>query len=256
MKFSSNVTLHIELILKTGERVMNVKKITVSPVKTIETNSLIIMANYVPDSCSSQLEKQGFKLTSNLSEADFIITTNYTKDIENAYLQGTDVLFLAENGDKISSKGQYIFRELDSGESWNRTSSMNYVNTDYFKPIPLQKEMGWEFEGLYPNYVIPMTNYEKLGGSVGRVVYMFGNHSLPNTSRILSGYFQGWGGQVGASMIQHKTANSTLTLTTWKLVSAYGTQPIATQIVNHIIKATSKQSITVRRLYTALLYLL
>ena len=80
-----------------------------------------------------------------------------------------------------------------------------------------------------------MSNYNKLGGTIGRVVYMFGNDNIPDTSEIISGYFQGWVGQVGGSIIIQKNARGSLTLTTWKLIDNYGKQPIATQVVNMLI---------------------
>src|SRR5690606_1020613 len=128
------------------------------------------------------------------------------------------------------------FRELDRGESWDRTSSFNYVNTDYFPTVPLHKEMGWELDGLYPDYIIPFSNYHKLGGTIGRVVYMFGNDSIPDTSEIVSGYFQGWVGQTGGSLVIQRNAKGSLTLTTWKLIDQYGKHPIATQIMHQLIE--------------------
>ncbi|MFX3633907.1 MAG: hypothetical protein ACE3L7_26490 [Candidatus Pristimantibacillus sp.] len=149
-------------------------------------------------------------------------------------------MFLAEEGDHLTDKGHFTFRELVEGESWDRTSSFNYVDPAFFGEIPLQHEMGWEMEGLYPDYIIPFSNYNKLGGTIGRVVYMFGNENITETSEIISGYFQGWIGQAGGSLLVQRSAQGSLTLTTWKLKANYGAHPIATQILHALLLKNSK----------------
>ncbi|WP_455661721.1 glycoside hydrolase family 2 protein [Pradoshia sp.] len=224
------------LRIRKGGKVIacNEVELTISPRKAI--NSPVKVFPYdMNEAFVRSLTKSGLNVVNTFAEADMVVTDTLKESVLNYYREGGRVLFLAENGDRLEEKGQFTFRELDRGESWNRTSSFNYVETDYFPHVPLNKEMGWELDGLYPAYVIPFSNYHKLGGTIGRIVYMFGNDSIPASSDIISGYFQGWGGQAGGSMIVQKNAKGSLTLTTWKLIDNYGTHPIATQIVNHLI---------------------
>ncbi|PQD97086.1 glycoside hydrolase family 2 [Pradoshia eiseniae] len=214
----------------------NEVEITISPRKTI--SPVTVFPYDMNDTFVGNLTDNGLKIVNTFYTADIVVTCTLNTEVLDYYRNGGHVLFLAENGDKVEEKGQFTFRELDRGESWNRTSSFNYVDTDYFENLPLNKEMGWEMDGLYPDYVIPFSNYHKLGGTIGRIVYMFGNDSIPDNSEIISGYFQGWAGQAGGSMIVQKSAEGSLTLTTWKLLENYGDHPIATQIVNHLINKT------------------
>ncbi|MNZ92093.1 hypothetical protein D3C78_1111040 [compost metagenome] len=181
------------------------------------------------------LQEHGISVVDKIETAEFVITSTLDDHVMKYYRQGGHVLFLAEEGDRLNEKGQFTFRQLVQGESWDRTSSFNYVDPRFFEGVPLLHEMGWEMEGLYPEYIVPFSNYNKLGGTMGRVVYMFGNENITETSRILSGYFQGWLGQAGGSLIVQQSAEGSLTLTTWKLKDNYGKHPIATQLINTLI---------------------
>jgi hypothetical protein len=216
----------------------NEVELTISPKKKV--SSFNVYPYYMSEDFKKNLIESGLQVVDKFDAADVVVTSTLDGNVLNHYRDGGHVLFLAEDGDKLIEKGQFTFRELDQGESWNRTSSFNYVNPEHLPHVPLNKEMGWELDGLYPDYVIPFSNYQKLGGTVGRVVYMFGNDSIPETSEIISGYFQGWVGQVGGSMIVQKNAKGSLTLTTWKLTRNYGKHPIATQIINHLIRKVKK----------------
>lgn len=184
---------------------------------------------------ASRLEAAGRVLTDELSSSDVVVTSVLDQSVLEYYRNGGHVVFLAEEGDGLSDKGQFTFRELVRGESWDRTSSFNYVDPSFFPDIPLRHEMGWEMEGLFPDFIIPFSNYNKLGGTIGRVVYMFGNESITESSEIVSGYFQGWIGQAGGSLLVQKSAQGSLTVTTWKLKNNYGAHPIATQIVDSLL---------------------
>lgn len=187
------------------------------------------------------LEENGFHIKNQFDESRIVITNNFDKNVEDFAHNGGQVIFLAEEGDQLGAKGSFTFRHLPEGESWQRTASFNFVNLNEFRGIPLQKEMGWEVEALHPRYIIPFSNYYKEGGTTGRTVYMFGNSGLPKSAEILSGYFEGWVGQGGASMIKKRVGKGSLTLTTWQVLNHYNKHPIATQLVNHIIKAAIKE---------------
>ncbi|ADI00707.1 glycoside hydrolase family 2 protein [Salisediminibacterium selenitireducens] len=236
-----SITLNLRLELEDGSVVENEYELTITKQEPARRQGIRVYTAYLPETFAEQLRRQGFDIAEEMNEADIAITGQLTKEFEESYIMGKQILFLAEDGDTIAEKGPITFREMDRGESWNRTSSMNYVNTAKFPEIPLQKEMGWEFHGIFPEYVIPMTNYEKIGGTVGRIVYMFGNSALADSSEILSGYFQGWAGQNGASMVRHYSAKGSLTITTWKLIRNYGKHPVGTSILNQLIHEFSNK---------------
>lgn len=236
-----SITLNLRLELEDHSVAENEYELTVTRQEPARRQGVKVFTAHLPETLKEQLKRQGFDITEEIKEADIAVTGQLTKEIEESYINGKQVLFLAEDGDAIAEKGPFTFREMDQGESWNRTSSMNYVNISKFPQIPLQKEMGWEFDGIFPECVIPMTNYEKIGGTVGRIVYMFGNSALADSSEILSGYFQGWAGQNGASMIRQYSAEGSLTVTTWKLIDNYGKHPVGTSILNELIHQFSNK---------------
>jgi len=211
----------------------NEEELTISPVQKL--SNIKVHAYQLPTAFGQSLVEHGAILVEAMESAQIVLSASYDATIQTYYNNGGKVIFLAEQGDHIADKGQFTFRELVKGESWDRTSSFNYVDVDFFENVPLQQEMGWEVEGLYPDYIIPFSNYNKLGGTMGRIVYMFGNEHIPRSTQVISGYFQGWIGQAGGSMIAKKNGDANLFLTTWKLINTYGQQPIATQIVHELI---------------------
>lgn len=230
---SSFHTLKLTLVLDGGVTACNEEELTISP--QINMPSINVYAYKMDEDFQTMLKFNGFTVVDTTERAECIITSVLDDIVLEYYRSGGNVLFLAEEGDRISEKGQFTFRQLVQGESWDRTSSFNYVDPSYFEGIPLRHEMGWEMEGLYPEYIIPFSNYNKLGGTMGRVVYMFGNENITETSQIISGYFQGWLGQAGGSMLVQRSTRGSLTLTTWKLKNNYGIHPIATQLINSLI---------------------
>lgn len=232
--------LKLRLVIDGELTAKNSLELTFSPREKV--NGIPVYAYHLSEDFTRRLTNHGFEAVDRFEESNVVITNRLDKSVMDFYRQGGHVIFLAEEGDHLSEKGHFTFRELDSGESWNRTSSMNYVDTDYFKNVPLNKEMGWELEGIHPHYVIPFSDYNKLGGTVGRVVYMFGNDRISKTSKIISGYFQGWVGQVGGSLIEQTNHKGSLIVTTWRLLETYGVHPIATQIVHELITKCSKRA--------------
>jgi len=229
--------LKLTLELEGGIAAVNEEELTISPLAKANAGagSATICAYGMDASFRTALEASGFALTDDFALASAVVTSVLDDRVQAYYRDGGDVLFLAEEGDALTDKGQFTFRELVRGESWDRTSSFNYVDPSFFEGIPLRHEMGWETEGLHPDYIVPFSNYNKLGGTIGRIVYMFGNETLAESSEIVSGYFQGWIGQAGGSLIVQKSEQGRLVLTTWKLKRTYGDHPIATQLVNALL---------------------
>ena len=230
---SSFYMLKLSVVMDGEVVAMNEEELTISP--QVKAPSVTVCAYKMNAEFGSLLKDSGMVLTDQIEKAEAVVTSVLDEQVLTYYRNGGHVLFLAEEGDALTDKGQFTFRQLVQGESWDRTSSFNYVDPAYFDQIPLHHEMGWEMEGLYPEYIIPFSNYNKLGGTIGRVVYMFGNENITETSEIISGYFQGWIGQAGGSLLVQKSAAGSLILTTWKLKENYGQHPIATQLVNNLI---------------------
>ncbi|MEH7387698.1 sugar-binding domain-containing protein, partial [Bacillus sp. JJ1521] len=222
---SEAVTIQVSLQIENKVVAKNEEEFTISPVnKALE---FTVFPYKMGEGFVSHLGSNGMQIADSFENAEVVITSFLDKDVLEYYRLGGRVLFLAEDGDRLLDKGQFTFRQLAQGESWDRTSSFNYVDKTYFESIPLNYEMGWEFENLFPEYIIPFSNYNKLGGTMGRVVYMFGNENITENSKIVSGYFQGWIGQAGGSLLVQRNAKGSLTTTTWKLIDNYGSHPIA-----------------------------
>ncbi len=233
VKESGFYALKLSIVLDEELAAVNEEELTISPRPA--SAGVRVCAYRMDSEFQSRLADGGMVMTDELHAAEAVVTSVLDEQVLEYYRGGGHVVFLAEDGDQLSEKGQFTFRELVRGESWDRTSSFNYVDPEYFQGVPLHHEMGWEMEGLYPDYIVPFSNYNKLGGTIGRVVYMFGNEGVTETSEIVSGYFQGWIGQAGGSLLVQKSEQGSLILTTWKLKNSYGIHPIATQLVHALL---------------------
>lgn len=228
------LTLQLRLVQEGIVLAKNSYELTVSPEAAGKTGR--IYSYDMPPAFTATLQKNGYEIVNSFEAAEMVVTSTLNTSVMEYYRQGGHVLFLAEAGDQLQEKDQFTFRLIYQGESWDRTSSFNYVDPDYFTDVPLHHMMGWEMEGLFPDYIVPFSNYNKLGGTIGRVVYMFGNEGITEKCEIVSGYFQGWLGQAGGSLLVQRSEQGSLTLTTWKLKGNYGTHPIATHIVQSLIE--------------------
>ena len=210
----------------------NHEELTITP--KVKKEHGIISVYSMPDAFKRQLEMNGYELEEASMSLDVVtVTDRLDKEILKFIHDGGKVVFLAEDGDHIDNKGQFTFRELPAGESWPRASSFNFVNTAKFSGVPLQPEMGWEVDRLIPDYVVPFSDYKKTASR--RTINMYGNSSLADSAEIVSGYFQGWIGQVGGSMVVQNIGKGTVSLTTWKLKETYGLHPIATQVFDKLV---------------------
>lgn len=162
-----------------------------------------------------------------------ILCESYDAEMDAAARAGGRVLFLAEQGDRLAEKGRWSFRELPQGESWARASSFQYFDSAAFPGVPMRKSVGWDGYGIMPRYVVPVSDYQKQGGK--RAVNIFGDANLPERVRILAGYFQGWLGQVGVSLLESEEGGGRLTLTTWRLAENYGVHPVGTLLLEALI---------------------
>lgn len=232
----SAYTLQLTLTLNDRISIDNEVELTISPEAKLQ--GLKICPYQMDERFRDALARSGAALASDerMHEASVVITSVLDAAVLQYYRDGGKVIFLAEDGDHLTEKGMFTFRQLDEGESWNRASSFQFVDRSFFEHLPLQPEMGWELEGIFPDYIIPFSNYSKLGGTLGRTVYMFGNEQLPLTSEIKSLYFQGWIGQAGGSLLVQRSEQGSMIVTTWKLQNNYGQHPIATHILHALLE--------------------
>jgi len=215
----------------------NKEELTVTP--KIDKKKGEIGVYSLPERFQSELTLNGYQIRNNLDADVKVVTNRLDEEVLRFVHKGGNIIFLAEDGDRIEEKGQFTFRELPKGESWPRASSFNFVNEKFFPGIPLNPEMGWEVDRLIPDYVVPVSDYKKSSGR--RTIHMFGSSSLAQSSKIISGYFQGWIGQMGVSMMVQRYGKGTITLTTWKLNENYGNHPIATQVFEYLTAVDTKQ---------------
>ncbi|MCL7746817.1 glycoside hydrolase family 2 protein [Halalkalibacter alkaliphilus] len=174
-------------------------------------------------------------------EADIVLTERLDEEMLRFASNGGKVVFLAEKGDALSKKGEFTFRKLDLGESWARASSMNYLDTTWFEGLPVQTEMGWEFERLFPDFIIPFADYKKSNNN--RTIHMFGNPGLDHQCEVIAGYFQGWLGQNGGIMIKQDYGKGSIVTTTMKLIEHIGDQPLAEHVLMMMIKKLSPERV-------------
>jgi hypothetical protein len=225
--------LNLELWNGIESVAINEEELTISP-KEHNVSGLSIIPYQLPKSLANQLEANGFRVKQELEQESVILTDCLDENVLKLVRQGGHVVFLAERGEKLTHRDQFTFRHLPEGESWPRASSFNYVYPEWFENVPLHPEMGWEVDDLIPNYVLPFSDY-KIGGG-RRMIPLFGNQSLADSSEIISGYFQGWIGQVGGSIVRKSYGKGTILVVTWRLLEHYGKHPIATQVLHRLVQ--------------------
>ncbi|WP_052342715.1 glycoside hydrolase family 2 protein [Bacillus sp. EB01] len=215
---------------------VNKEELTLSP----QTSPVVRVYTHFP----APGLKEFLNCTEDRADAEVVVSSVLDRETLDYARDGGKVIFLAEAGDAIPEKGDYTFRELDRGESWARSSSMNYINTDWLDGLPIHPEMGWEFEFLFPDYVIPFKDYKKVGQK--RTVNLFGNPALAEHAEVISGYFQGWLGQNGGSVILQDHGDGLILTVTWKLAGQLKNNPLALHILNHFIEKLAKQNLPVK----------
>lgn len=236
--YSQKCILKLKLICEDTVIASNEEELTVSPKYNVQ--NIKIYPYNMDKEFIDKLSFMGYELSDKFERDLTVVTNKLDKYVVDFSKDGGKVIFLAEDGDKLKAKEQLTFRKLPQGESWARTSSLNFIDTSYFRSIPLEKEAGWEVSELIPDYVIPFSNYNKPGGALGQIVYFSGNEFNNTSQRIISGYFQGWLGQFGGSIISKKSGQGNIIITTWKLINNYKIHPIATQILDALILNNDK----------------
>ncbi|MFC0471768.1 glycoside hydrolase family 2 protein [Halalkalibacter kiskunsagensis] len=230
----SFATLHVELWSGDQKVAENEEELTISQQDPLQGKGTSVYFYKTDTRLAQFLPSKGLSVAARFEEADVVITESLDEVALRYASSGGNVIFLAEKGDALKAKGEFTFRKLDLGESWARASSMNYVDTTWFEELPVQTEMGWEFDRLFPDYVIPFADYKKSNNN--RTIHMFGNPSLDQQSDVIAGYFQGWLGQNGGSMIKQDYGKGTILTTTIKIVENITKQPMAQHLLLAIIE--------------------
>ncbi|WHZ01460.1 glycoside hydrolase family 2 TIM barrel-domain containing protein [Neobacillus sp. YX16] len=219
----------------------NVEEFTFTNKHAFQKLDSTVYVHHLPQEFSNQLVNHDIEVTSELEKDVIVVTDHLDGEILTHIHTGGHAIFLAEAGDHLEGNGHYPFRKLPPGESWPRASSMNYINTEWFNGVPFHPEVGWEGSELFPDYVIPFADYKKDGTK--RTINMFGSPRLAEESNVLAGYFQGWLGQNGGSIVHHRDGKGSVLIITWKLINQYGKHPIATQLLNKLIMKVKGESI-------------
>lgn len=213
----------------------NTEELTITPaIAASQLEAISVFPYRMADAFAMRLRDSGLSIESSGSSATVMVTDCLDEEALQFAHRGGKVVFLAERGDLLPAKGPFTFRHLPEGESWPRASSFNYVNIAKFPGVPLRPEMGWEVDSLIPRCVVPLSDYSKTARR--RTIHLFGNPRLVESSEIISGYFQGWIGQAGASMLKKNYGKGCITLVTWQLIDQYGAHPIATQVLHQLLR--------------------
>lgn len=166
-----------------------------------------------------RLVENGFTVGSDSSAV--IVTQEFDRWVSLQVKGIRKVLYLADDG-RMTGRGQptFTFRRLPPWESWDMASSMFFIDTARFPGLPLHPEMGWETAPLSPDYVI--TDLDPA-----------------DYPRVIGGYFQGWLGRYGATILEREVGLGLgrVLATTLKFTSAYGRDPIATAMLHVLINS-------------------
>jgi len=228
----------LQLTLTANGKVLaeNQEELTVSPANPAPP--VPVFVQHTDPALAAKLEHNGLQVVATRDQAKVIVTDHLDQKALEYVQAGGKLIFMAEAGDSLEEKGFFSFRKLKEGEDWDRTSSFNYVDDRWFGGLPLHKEMGWELDGIFPDYIVPFDKYSK-PSKAGRPIFYNADPTIDLKSEVLSGYFQGWIGINGGSILLQQIGQGQLLVTTWRLASAYGVHPVATQILNRMIEKLS-----------------
>lgn len=226
-------TLRLELVGGGAAEAHNEEELTIAP-RAAAAGAGDVVAYAMPDDFAAKLREHGFRVGTELAAGAVVLTETLDARVLEFARQGGRVVFLAERGERLAERGQFTFRHLPEGESWPRASSFNIVDPSWFPEVPLRPEAGWEAEAIVPDYVMPFNDYKIVGGR--RAIPLFGNPGLAESSEIGSWYFQGWIGQVAGSILKKPHGQGSILAVTWKLGRHYGAHPIATQLLNALVR--------------------
>lgn len=179
------------------------------------------------------LTSAGAYLVEAPSTEALVLTTTLDAETRAHLEAGGRVLFVAEHGEGAPEKGLLSFRRLPRGESWDRASSIFYLQPGLFPDLPVGGVLGWECEDLFPHHVVPLSNYLQDFG--GRGIELPSNQAGVDPSGVLAGYFEGWIGKFGAAILRMPYAQGKLVVTTLRLLEGYGKQPIGTLLLHRLL---------------------
>ncbi len=145
------------------------------------------------------------------------LASKLDKEVLQYIRLGGKAIFLAEKGSDIQDKGLLNFKKLSDGESWDRAASFNFIDTNLFEGLPINKISGWEMSDIYPSYII--NNLDDM-----------------NYERIIAGMFSGWIGKFSPTILELKYGKGHLIVSTLKLMGQYNQQPIGTLLLNKMVK--------------------
>ncbi|MFP5502151.1 MAG: hypothetical protein ACLGIN_06650, partial [Candidatus Sericytochromatia bacterium] len=221
--------LQLRLVAGGWEVNTNTYELTFAPAEAGRVEGVKVAAAHLPQALLDRLSAQGFDVHSSWEPGMTLIAGSLEPDVRRALDQGAHVIFLAEEGNQALNTGFLSFRPLPQGDSWERTASVHYVQWDLFPQLPLNTLMGWEMEDLFPLHVIPLDMY---GAGDRRFE---SNQAEEDPANVLAGYFEGWLGNVAASMLVQPASRGRLLTTTLRLGSQYGGHPIATLLLNRLL---------------------
>lgn len=152
-----------------------------------------------PDQLAEALATRGYRIVEDHADADVSLVT------DPADTDGP-ALVVPKGDGRLMETDRFAYAELPETESWNLCASFLYQNLiDGISPVP-----GWAFADLYPyGYVTDTTDNDDV--SVG--------------------YMEGWLATDGAVVM----TRGNMTVCTLRVTDAYGDNPVATAVVDHLI---------------------
>lgn len=219
----------VRLLSAGWEVASNHFELTLTPRDATLVPEQTIACGEVRDELRSRLALAGFQIESEWRPGLTMLTESLNEDVTAALDRGAHVILLAEWGPRNAEMGFLSFRELPPLDTWERCASFHYIQWDLFPQLPLNTIMGWEMQDLYPHYVLPMGTYTAGGRA------LISNQSSTDPANVLAGYFEGWLGNFGASVLLQSQRRGKVLTTTLRLGTQYGVQPIGTLLLNRLL---------------------
>ena len=157
----------------------------------------------------------------NYNNIKYLITSRYDNYVEKYLKEGGNVILFLSNKGELNINNKKIEIESRTGD-W--VTDFHYISEYRFiDPLPQYKLLDWKYINIAP-----------------KLVMRFKDKDLLDNIKIITGYFEGWIRNHGFTTIKMKVGKGNLIITTFNLPEYYIKDPVATLILNNILKIIKK----------------
>ena len=170
---------------------------------------------YATGGFASRLAGAGVAVTHELGVADVAFVDRVTPEAERFAARGGAVVQIPATDGRMADRGPFSYRGVPEQESWVGAASFFYQDSPLFAGLSTSRRLGWELDGVYP--------------------YAVASDVDADADEIHAGYLEGWLANWGSPLVVRDYDAGSVAALTFRVRETYGTQPVATALVDRLI---------------------